>query len=247
LVDASLVIEALVAVGTIGLSLLTVYQTQLLIRERRASQARELAEKIYTPLRVEVVYWQDVELVRLPPWKFFKDTMPYLTLRVPKDIATLLDGGDQILRNMARLEEKARNFCGDQLKSLGWELAQAKGQRSTLEPTTAFRVLVNNSVVLTLDGTSISQVWVSGKDLKRWVSDYCSKNLPDAAWKMDVIVGGQNFGDLENAETIATKLFGSLAGQPYAEELRASARALVPIGVKALQRIDKELAKEARL
>jgi hypothetical protein len=198
-------------------------------------------------MRVEVSYWQDIELVRVPPWKFFKDQMPYLTLRVPKDIATLLDQGDQILRDMGRLEEKVRNFCGDQLKTLGWELAQAKGQRAGLEGTTAFRVLVNDSVVLTIDRNSISQVWVSGKDLKSWVSDYCLKNLPDAEWKMDVIVGGQTFGRLEDAETIAAKIFTSLTDQPYAQELRASARTLRPIGLKALRRIDKELAKGVRL
>ena len=46
---------------------------------------------------------------------------------------------------------------------------------------------------------------------------------------------------------MAWKLFESLASQPDAEQFRERARALRPIGVKLVQRIDKELAKEARL
>jgi hypothetical protein len=247
LVDASLVIEGAVAVGTIGLSLLTVYQTQLLIRERRASQARELAEKIYTPLRQEVSEWKSIETARLISWRMMQNQMPYLTLRVPKEITALLDQGVRLLSEMALLEETVRNYCEEELKRLGWELAKSKGQQTGLSDQRAIQVLVKNNAILNFDRVSLPMVWTSGRDLYTWVADYAAKNLPGASWDMLVLVGGQKLGGLEEAKVMADKLFESLASRPDAQQLREKARVLRPIGVKLVERINKELAKEARL
>ncbi len=245
--DDSTIINGAVAVGTIGLSLLTVYQTQLLIRERRATQARELAEKIYAPLREPVLTWQRIEYPSFTQWRQFKSGMPYLTLRVPKELTTLLDQGDEIIDEMIRLQEKVRSRCEEKMGDLGWELALSKGQQTTLKKETTVNVLVKNNAILRLDYNNLPTIWGSGKDLYTWILDYFTKNLPDTQWSVDLLVGGTKFGGLEEAKLIVGELFEDLAQQPYAKRLRERAEALKPIGVKASQRIDKELQKAASL
>lgn len=247
MVDASLILQGAVAVGTLSLAGATYYQARLLVRERKAATARELAEKIYTPLRPEVSNWRDIELVGQCSWSQFKNSMPLLILKVPEPIGALLDQAAAIIDEMARLQAKVYKYCEERIIEFGWQLARDKGQQTGLEKKTAFQVLANNNAVFTIDQNNLPAVWVSGKDLNKWISDYFTKRLPDSSWDVQVLVGGQKFGGLEDANRIVSKLFEGLAEQPFALRLRDQARTLKPIGVKLSQKIDQEIEKAARL
>src|SRR5438034_5435358 len=92
----SLVIEGAVAVGTIGLTVLAAYQ---LCRDRKEGLARELADRVYVPMRKAAMTWQDPEGIPVgSTWKYLEDNVPYLTMRVPSDLRKLFARGDEIER-----------------------------------------------------------------------------------------------------------------------------------------------------
>lgn len=244
MVDASLILQGAVAVGTLSLAGASYYQARLLVHERNATRAREMAEKIYTPLGQQIWGWPDTQLPEVSSWNHFKSSMPYLTQKVPKEISTLLEQRDQILEEMSRLQEKIREQCKSRIVELGWQLALAKGQQTTLEKTTAFQV---NCEVLRVEQNNLPSIWLSCKDLYTWISDYRSEHLPDQEWRIDVVVGGSKFGGLEDAKTVAATLFKELEDLPYAQRFRELSKKARAIGASLTQLTEKELAKTAKI
>src|SRR6266568_9122971 len=83
------VIEAFVAVGTVGLTVLTAYQLR---RDRKEALARELADRVYVPMRKDAISLQDPEALPFgSKWAYLEQTAPYLTIKVPKDLKELFD------------------------------------------------------------------------------------------------------------------------------------------------------------
>ena len=91
----SLGIEGAVAAGTLGLTILAAYQLR---RDRREALARELADRVYVPMRKQAVAQQNPE--KSPSgatWKDLQENVPYLTMRVPSDLQKLFARGETIM------------------------------------------------------------------------------------------------------------------------------------------------------
>src|SRR5713101_8205833 len=57
--------QALVGIGTLAISFVALYQSRLGVQERHK---RDLAQRVYAPLRAEVVKWLDPELQTFFIW-----------------------------------------------------------------------------------------------------------------------------------------------------------------------------------
>ena len=94
----SLLIEGAVAAGTLGLTILAAYQLR---RDRREALARELADRVYVPMRKHAMVWQNPEeSVYSSTWKDLGENVPYLTARVPSDLRKLFEKGEATARGL---------------------------------------------------------------------------------------------------------------------------------------------------
>src|SRR5438552_912494 len=92
------VIEGLVAAGTIGLTILAAYQLR---RDRREALARELADRVYVPMRKHAIAWQNPEISLYgTTWKDLQENVPYLTVRVPSELRKLFEKGESTDRGL---------------------------------------------------------------------------------------------------------------------------------------------------
>jgi hypothetical protein len=65
--------QALVGIGTLAISFVALYQSRLGVQERHK---RDLAQRIFTPLRAEVVKWLDPEDQTFYVWNELQDKFP---------------------------------------------------------------------------------------------------------------------------------------------------------------------------
>ncbi len=116
-----------------------------------------------------------------------------------------------------------------------------------LEKTAAFRLIVKNSILLTITKNNLPAIRLGGKDLRSWISDYCSRHLPPQVWSVDGIVGGHTFGRLEDAEAVAGKIFEELAQLDYARRLRDLGINLKPIRRDLMKLIERKMQNAVSL
>jgi hypothetical protein len=236
------IVDSLVAIGTLALAGLTVYQLRLFIQERKANQARELAERVYTPLRMEVALWVNPEFVfgfvSSKAWIELKEKAPYLVLRLPRDLVNLLDTPQPLLKTIEFLGTQVRGVIRDITDQVGIKLcAQA---RVTFRGPPFIRVLGKSVLITTAD---IGTVWAARMSLKDWVEKYVNDHYPVKDWEVEVLSGSDRIGGLTEAEEITEAVFATLKNQPFACELLNKIYELQGLAQKAISQIDEELSK----
>lgn len=238
----STLVDSLVAIGTLALAVLTVYQLRLFIRERKANQARELADRIYTPLRVEVASWINPEQVfndaSCKTWTDLKERMPYLTLRLPRDLVGLLDTTQQLLNRIGFLNIQVREMIQDEMHRLSAELCTRSGVN--YRGLGVIRILGKRELITQVD---LGRVWCMKTTVKEWVENYVQTHYPVKEWELEILNGADRVGGLKEAEEIAQQVFTSLKNQPFASELREKIYKVKELAQKAISRIDEELSK----
>jgi hypothetical protein len=236
----TILIDLAVAVGTLALAILTVHQLRLLVRERKASQARELADRIYTPLRKEVTLWSDPEEVyggvSSSVWKHLNETAPYLTQRVPRDLASILDKVQSLFFRVDFLTIQVRRIIIDESNRLGRSLRDKAGEHDQ----TMLRIVGKRDLIVNLD---LGKVWSTKMTLIDWSKNYVSNHYPVSDWEIDVQVGNNRAGGTKEAERLADQLFKFLKSQSMACELLEKIEEITKLAHNIVARIDQELSQ----
>lgn len=235
------VLQALVAAGTLALAGVTSYLT---IRDRRETLARELADRVYVPMRRAVRSWQNPEPdpIGASIWGSLEDTIPYLTVNVPHDLRELFERAGSIQREIAVYNRAVYDLISSQ--SLG-----SKTQPSN----TIVRIMKGNEP---LYDVSMMNLWKSGKTLEQYVADYMASDYPlIKEWRLDLWTnvdapGGigtmqQQVGGTKDSIEYCDKLAKFLASKPEAVTYQRRYKERAEVGVKASKRIEKELRKRA--
>jgi hypothetical protein len=238
----SLLVDLAVAIGTLGLAFLTVYQLRLLMRERKATQARELADHVYTPLRKEIASWTNPEEIyggaSFKTWTELKENAPYLTLRVPPDLSTTLDEAKQLISRVNFLKSQIGPMMYKETNRLGREFAVKVG--ISREDQTMLRIVDKHGLIANLD---MGRVWSTRTSLRNWAKTYVATHYPVEDWEVQILVGPDPTGSTKEAEQLAEQLFEFLKGQPLARELLKKIEEVTTLSRHAIERIDQELSK----
>ncbi len=230
----SVLIEGLVAVGTVGLTVLTAYQLR---RDRREALARELADRVYVPMRKHAQAWQALEgIPSTSTWRDLEGNVPYLTMRVPSDIRKLFEKGDAIDRELRVYIGPTTEF----IRSQAW----SPGTNTTIRFMKGTQFLGEIYLI---------NIWKSGKTFMQYAKDFMARNhplIPDwslVLWaEVPVPTGGlgqQAVGGAKEVEEYVEKVFKFLESKPEAVTYRDKYRELAEIGAKAQAKIEKELHK----
>lgn len=234
----NILINLAVAIGTLALAFLTVYQLQLFKQEHRAAQARELGERIYTPLRVEIRSWSDPERVyenfSVKTWKELKEKYPYLTQRIPTDLAGLLNHAEDLQPHFAFLKSQVYRMIYEETDRLGRELAGVAQSNGT-----QFRAYSKDRPFLDFDAAS---VWVRETTLSEFVENYVKMCYPIEDWEVEVLVSGRKAGDIKDAEHITERVLEFLKGQVLAREFLERIHVINKLGVQVTKLVDHELS-----
>lgn len=216
--------------------------SKALALERKASQERELAERVYTPLRIEVASWASPEEVfngsSSKTWTDLKQNAPYLVLRAPRDLVDMLNSAESLLKRTEFLAIQVRAMIEEETKRLGIELCAKAGVISRGSPL--IRVLCKSMLIKNVD---LGIVWSTRMSLREWVEKYVKDNYPVEDWHVEVINGYDSLGDLSEAEEIAGRVFAFLKDQPFAPGLQQKIYEVKELAQKAMLRIDEELSK----
>jgi len=234
-------LEGLVAVGTIGATVLAIYQLR---RDRRYALRRELADRVYVPMRKKAQSWQDPESppYSLPSWAQLSEDFPYLTRKVPSKLKELLAKGESI---------EKETFTYSSPTTL---LIQEFSKDNT--PGMNARIVVRQSSKENQDLGEVYSIniWKSGKTLDQYITDFVSSRWPLArGWHFELIAdvpvpggGGTTSGqvgtDDETREYIK-QLITFLETKPHAVTYRDMYKELAKVGGEAFKLIEKELDK----
>ncbi len=230
----STAIEGLVAAGTLGLTVLAAYQLR---RDRREALARELADRVYVPMRKHAQAWQDLEgISSTSTWKDLEENIPYLTMRVPSDIRKLFEKGDAIDRELWTYVGPTTEF----IRSQAW----TPGTNTTIRFMKGAQFLGEIYLI---------NIWKSRKIFAQYAKDFMARNHPlITEWNLVLWaevpiptggVGQQAVGGTKEVQEYVDKVFKFLESKPEAVTYRDKTRELAEIGAKAQARIEKELRK----
>jgi len=240
------VLQALVAAGTLAVASITGYIT---VRDRREALAREMADRVYVPMRKQSITWQDPEPSGvLPSWDKLKQDLPYLTSRIDAKLTKTFDRAEQL-----------RNQMGILITPVD-EALTAEIQRSTpvgdygvgKAPMPRIRVLRGFSKFGDFDVKLLAiLLFKTGESLDQFVSDHMAMNRPDvSSWYVEFyypleqgIVETLSLDKSKVANNWFDHLLKSLDSNSEALRLRADYRELKALGAEATKTIDKELRK----
>ncbi len=230
------VIEAFVAVGTVGLTVLTAYQLR---RDRKEALARELADRVYVPMRKDAISLQDPEALPFgSKWAYLEQTAPYLTIKVPKDLKELFDKAEGLGGVINLYTRPVGDFIRTYSSVLG----------------TSLKIRISKGAE-PLGEIYPVNIWKSGKSFTQYVEDYVARAYPlITEWSLelwaDVPVPNtpgsftvQRVGGTKETTDFVDGLFKFLESKDEAVLYRNEHRLLAEVGAKAQEKIEKQLRK----
>ncbi len=230
----SLLIEGAVAVGTIGLTVLAAYQLR---RDRREALARELADRVYVPMRKHAMAWQNPEVSLYgTTWKDLQENVPYLTARVPSELKKLFEKGEATDRGLWVYVGPTSEY----IRSQAW----------TPRTNTTIRFMKGSQF---LGEIYLTNIWKSRKTFTQYAKDVMALNHPlITEWSLVLWAevptptggtGQQKVAEDKEVYEYVDKVMKFLATKPEAVTYRNMYAELEEIGAKAQARIEKELRK----
>lgn len=220
-----------IAAGTIGLLFLGVYAY---VRPRRDAQRRELADRVYVPMRKNAEVWQNSEpLFPSVDWSNLKANVPYLTERVPSKLKKQFDRAGQIIHEIAMLSTPLD-------EALVVPTARSSGRIKILKGANTYADFDLRLLLFHLLKT--------GQTLRQFAQEYMQSIRPDITdWDLGYYVpsSGVNsgVGDTEEAENHVATTLRTLESKPEGMQFRTLYVELVEIGRSCQERLDKELKK----
>jgi len=214
----------------------TLFQSRLGVQERHK---RDLAQRIYTPLRAEVVKWLDPEEQTFYVWNELQEKELYWTKKVPKDMTTMLDNGKQVFKKLLEAKVVVNLSTFEETARLGNEVREKMNVAIRVGSPPTISIRVGNQDVGYI---YLPNLWVSGKSFRDYVSAQVDRSFPNVGWKVTILIDGQPYGGMPEAEEYVGKVVTFYENQPQARELRKRSQELRALGSKVLLRIDQELS-----
>ncbi len=233
-------LQALVAAGTLSLAGVTSYIT---IRDRREALRRELADRVYVPMRKKALSWLDPESppYSLPTWTQLSENIPYLTRNVSSNLKKLLAKGETIERE---------TFTYSTPTTL---LIQEFSKESTSGTNVRIVVRQSSKEEQYLGEVYSINIWKSGKTLEQYITDFVSSRYPLVkGWNLELLADlpapgggtvGQKIGGNDETRGYIAELIKFLNSQPHAVTYRVKYEELSKVGAEAFREIEKELRK----
>lgn len=199
---------------------------------------RELAVKIYTPVRKEFLSWLEFGNPSFIEWERLNKEDPYWANKVPEEISDLL-------WHRARLARKAGslNFgFWDLVTKASFQARDKVGlQHRPGSGLVSFRIFRRNDLLGTV---YLKDVWLAGKSLKEFVSDFVEEHFPGLEWELDLQIDGFTVGDTVKAYQFADEALSYLEKEPQAIDLRKNVKELRDLSTDILSCINEELARD---
>lgn len=195
-----------------------ILKEQTALSAQTVTNARELAERVYAPIRTEVKTWiEEPEYPQYRTWPELNVTLPHLTRSLPEPLQDFLN--------------KARPVC-ERIVALRMSLHEL------VPNSTHIQVYRGQSPVF---GVYITNLWESGKTLKRHAQDQMDKIYPGGEIRLTLNVDNKMVGGDKEAEDFARDRLAFLETQLAAREIREKIQELQTVGKNALPLIEKEL------
>ncbi len=241
-------VQGLLAGSPLALAFATFYLSVSIARDRRA---RQMAERVYTPLLKEVTTWLDPTGQRFGEWTRLHSEAPYWVRRIPKDIVSLLNRAEPLFHDLWSLRGAISKLISDATDKLSSEVLSKAGHANDRLGPIQFNVM-------TEDGTGhhpiyLNWIWETGMSVSEYADDLAKKLYPvGTKWSMQTMAQPRSHGSMQVAggkeDTMKWlgKILGELETQPAALELRNRIRSIRQLGKEGLLLIGEELDKELR-
>ena len=239
------VLQTLVAAGTLALAGVTSYIT---IRDRREALARELADRVYVPMRMRTRAWTDPES---PPsitstWTQLTEEVPYLTKLVPSSLKRLFERGEATERETliysAPTSEYIQRFSSEQAAGTSARIHVVGGSEKA------------DVVTRDLEEIYLVNIWKSGKTLEQYARAKIEQAYPLVRhWRLELwadvpvptgaSVMARKIGETQESIDYVSKLFDFLTAKEESVVYRDMYRELSQIGLEATTRVERELRR----
>src|SRR5207249_10440033 len=186
-----------VLAGTpLAVAFATFYLSISIARDRKA---RQMAERVYTPLLKEVTTWLDPEHQGSGEWTRLKMEAPYWVRRVPKDITTLFNHAYSLFQDRWQLVANLNKLISDNTDRLSVEVL-AKAGHNTNDPLATIQFNI-----ITEEGTGehniyIVWLWESDKSVSEYMNNLARKLYPmGTKWSMQTRASPRSGGAMKIA------------------------------------------------
>lgn len=240
--DIALIVQVLVAAGTLALASATFWLGMISIRERKAAQREQLAVSIYNPLRNEVSLWTDIEVAHRGAshntWTGVKTNLLHLVSHMPKDMISQLNDAEPLVDRIHFLSGQVSL----KLASVTRQIAHELRPQAPPDHFLTFRIMDPNGPqwLTEIDPT---QAWLVRKTVRQWAGDYVAKAHPVTNWEIEVLAGIR-VGGTKEVEELGSRVFTFFDKDKDALELRVLLEKLCAVGNMIKAGIEKELSEQ---
>lgn len=217
----------------------------------RVQVSRELAIRVYTPLRREVMTWDNPIWANFAEWERLDRDDPYwasLAKKTAPDIADLCDQALGLFREIRPLRATLNNMITEETNKIAQEFEPHfdKGSRVTFAN---IRLIVDNGQDIPF---FLPHMWVLEQNSKEYAQTLHRENFPNSkSWRLEVLTIGQNAGNNairtvatnEEAEKFGDRIIEFLDTQEKARQLRDNLEKVRKLKDKLLPRINEEISK----
>ncbi len=224
----SLIVQALVAVGTFMVGLAAFYQSYAARKERTI---RDMTTKVYAHLRKDVLTWLEVENQECMAWPDLKLSQPWWVHKLRKPLFSLLNRAEELYRKIVTLRRTVGELESQETARLSEKLSN-RGRSHTI------RILTPSHDPIHI---YVGNVWLTAKSLNEYAVDRIAKDASGAKWNLDLMIDGHAVGNDKTAEDFANQLIAFLETQQTARDYRDLVSQLKSLGPQTLLLIDKEI------
>jgi hypothetical protein len=230
-----------VAVGTLLLAVVAYYEARLLVRERKANQARELVEKIYLPIRKEIVLWLEPEKHDYSVWPKLQEDYPHLTPFLPEELIKLLDRAGPIMLRLGTLELEINELVSKASIATQEKMGLHGPVGGPSSP--AFCAVRLGQPRFNMAMFYVKDLWLSRKSLKDYSTQQIEKRWPGMHFDTELYLDGARVGGSKEAQDLVEGVLESLAAEPKAKEYRDNVDKKLVIVERALPIIYGKIEK----
>jgi len=232
------------AITPLAVAFATFYFSISIARDRRA---REMAERVYTPLLKEVTTWLDPTGQNFGEWTKLATEARFWVRRIPKELAVIFERAYGVSKQFFQARVilyKLVTECTDKLSD---EVISKAGFT-----TNDRHVLIQ--FMMTAEGypnpmqIDPAQAWQTNPNVSEFIEEFAKKNyLPGAKWELKTHVSLKSgselriAGDTEDMKKWLGKVMDYFATQESAVRLRKLIVEIKQLGEQALLLIDEEL------
>jgi hypothetical protein len=230
------------AITPLAVAFATFYLSVSITRDR---QARQMAERIYTPLFNEARTWLDPHGQSFSEWTRINKEAPYWVRRIPKELTKVLNDAYNISQNFYTSRAVLYRLVPKGIEKLSSEIVPKAGFIVDDTPTvTQFVMLSPGYGEIYIDPALI---WQMNQSVSKYIDDRARESyLPGSNWELQTRVSRSGVpvkvaGGTEDATKWLERVMEFLATQPSALEFRKQIQKIRTLGEEALLLIEEEL------